>query len=70
MDSYSITEKRDKHVGSIRIGRSGLDWIIACLVELLPVGILANNNFSKGFMRIIKFWSVLVGQIRGYVCGI
>ncbi|KAF3967324.1 hypothetical protein CMV_008669 [Castanea mollissima] len=33
MDSYSITQ--GNHVGSIRVGRSGLDWIIACLVELL-----------------------------------
>ena len=34
MDSYSITEKRGRYRGSIRVGRSGLDWIIACLVEL------------------------------------
>ena len=33
MDSYS-TEKQGKNHGSIRVVRSGLDWIIACLVEL------------------------------------
>ena len=34
MDSCSITEKRGRYQGSIRVGRLGLDWIIACLVEL------------------------------------
>ena len=33
MDSYSITKRWGRYHGSIRVGRSGLDWIIACLVE-------------------------------------
>ena len=40
-DSYSITEKQGRYHGSIRVGRSGLDWIIACLVEL------SHWDFSK-----------------------
>ena len=34
MDAYAITENSGRYHGSIRVGRSGLDWIIACLVEL------------------------------------
>ena len=32
-DSFSITERRGQFHGSIRMGRLGLDWIIACLTE-------------------------------------
>ena len=55
MDSYSIIEKRGKHVGSIRVGRLGLDWIIACLVEL------RRWNFSKQqfFKRLHENYKIL-----------
>nr|POF09045.1 hypothetical protein CFP56_38626 [Quercus suber] len=34
IDSYAIHERRGKFHGSIRVGRLGLDWIIACLADL------------------------------------
>jgi len=60
MDSYSIIEKWGKHVGSIRVGRSGLDWIIACLVEL------CCWDFSKQqiFKRLHENYKILEFSIR------
>ncbi|KAK9986819.1 hypothetical protein SO802_031770 [Lithocarpus litseifolius] len=34
IDFYAIHERRGKFHGSIRVGRLGLDWIIACLAAL------------------------------------
>ena len=55
MDSYSITERWGRYHGSIRVGRSGLDWIIACLVKL------RSWNFSKQhfFKRFHKNYKIL-----------
>ena len=55
MDSYSITERWGRYHGSIRVGRSGLDWIIACLVEL------RSWNFSKQhfFKRFHENYKIL-----------
>ena len=59
MDSYSITEKRGRHHGSIRVGRSGLDWTIACLVELCRWD-FSKKHFFKRFheqYKILEFSS-------------
>ena len=59
MDSYSITEKRGRYHGSIRVGRSGLDWIIACLVELCRWD-FSKQHFFKRFhenYKILEFSS-------------
>ena len=53
MDSYSITEKRGRHHGSIRVGRSGLDWTIACLVELCRWD-FSKKHFFKRFHKQYK----------------
>ena len=55
MDSYSITEKRGRYHGIIRVGRSGLDWILACLVEL------GHWDFSKQhfFKRFHENYKIL-----------
>ena len=53
MDSYSITEKRGRYQGSIRVGRSGLDWIIACLVELGRWD-FSKHHFFKWFHENYK----------------
>ena len=53
MDSYSITEKRGRYQGSIRVGRSGLEWIIACLVELGRWD-FSKNHFFKRFHENYK----------------
>ncbi|KAF3944735.1 hypothetical protein CMV_028819 [Castanea mollissima] len=53
MDSCSITEKRGKHQGSIRVGRLGLDWIIACLVELCQWD-FSKKHFFKWFHKYHK----------------
>ena len=47
MDSYSITEKRGKHHGSIRVGRLGFDWTIACLVELCSWDFCKQHFFKR-----------------------
>ncbi|KAL0002319.1 hypothetical protein SO802_016100 [Lithocarpus litseifolius] len=53
MDSYSIFEKRGRYHGSIRVGRSGLDWIIACLVEL-GCWDFSKQHFFKRFHENYK----------------
>ena len=53
MDSYSITEKQGRYHGSIRVGRSGLDWIIACLVELCRWD-FSKQHFFKRFHENYK----------------
>ena len=55
MDSYSITEKRGKHHGSIRVGRLGLDGIIACLVELCRCD-FSKQHFFKRFHEKYKIF--------------
>ena len=50
MDSYSIIEKQGKHHGSIRVGRLGLDSIIACLVELCCWN-FSKQHFFKQFHK-------------------
>ena len=52
MDSYS-TEKQGKNHGSIRVVRSGLDWIIACLVELCCWD-FSKQHFFKWFHENYK----------------
>nr|POE91495.1 hypothetical protein CFP56_14605 [Quercus suber] len=54
-DSYSITERRGRYHGSIQVGRSGLDWIIACLIEL------RSWDFSKQhfFKRFHEYYKIL-----------
>ena len=66
MDSYSIIEKQGKHHGSIRVGRSGLDSIIACLVEL------CRWNFSKQhfFKRFHENYKILEFSSRSNKGGI
>ena len=59
MDAYSITEKRGRHHGSIRVGRSGLNWTIACLVELCRWD-FSKKHFFKRFheqYKILEFSS-------------
>nr|POF09828.1 hypothetical protein CFP56_63632 [Quercus suber] len=59
MDAYSIIEKRGRHQGSIRVGRSGLDWTIACLVELCRWD-FSKKHFFKRFheqYKILEFSS-------------
>nr|POE64321.1 hypothetical protein CFP56_49863 [Quercus suber] len=53
MDSYSITERRGRYHGSIRVGRSGLDWIIACLIELRSWD-FSKHHFFKQFHENYK----------------
>ena len=53
MDSYSITKKRGRYHGSIWVGRSGLDWIIACLVELCRWD-FSKQHFFKWFHENYK----------------
>ncbi|KAK9997579.1 hypothetical protein SO802_022265 [Lithocarpus litseifolius] len=53
MDSYSIIEKRGRYHGSIRVGRLGLDWIIACLVELCRWD-FSKQQFFKRFHENYK----------------
>ena len=83
MDAYSITEKRGRHHGSIWVGRSGLDWTIACLVELCRWD-FSKKHFFKRFheqYKILEFSSrsnrsgLFVeiseyhnGARRGYLC--
>ena len=55
MDSYSITEKWGKHHGSIRVGRLGSDWIIACLVELCHCD-FSMQHFFKRFHENYKIF--------------
>ena len=53
MDAYAITENRGRYHGSIRVGRSGLDWIIACLVELCHWD-FSKKHFFKRFHEQYK----------------
>ena len=53
MDSYSIIEKRGRYHGSIQVGRLGLDWIIACLVELCHWD-FSKQHFFKRFHENYK----------------
>nr|POF10255.1 hypothetical protein CFP56_49590 [Quercus suber] len=53
MDSYSITERRGRYHGSIRVGRSGLDWIITCLIELRSWD-FSKHHFFKWFHENYK----------------
>nr|POF13417.1 hypothetical protein CFP56_22936 [Quercus suber] len=59
-DSYSITERRGRYHGSIRVGRSGLDWIIACLIEL-------RSWDFKGFHK--GGWAFLERQLCDFFFG-
>nr|POE97245.1 hypothetical protein CFP56_60347 [Quercus suber] len=59
MDAYSIIEKGGRHQGSILVGRSGLDWTIACLVELCQWD-FSKKHFFKWFheqYKILEFSS-------------
>nr|POE98403.1 hypothetical protein CFP56_65581 [Quercus suber] len=53
MDAYSITGKRGRYHGSIRVGRSRLDWTIACLVELCQWD-FSKKHFFKWFHEQYK----------------
>nr|POF06265.1 hypothetical protein CFP56_75259 [Quercus suber] len=52
-DSYSINERRGKFHGSIRVGRLGLDWLIACLTELCRWD-FSKQHFFKRFRENYK----------------
>nr|POF08639.1 hypothetical protein CFP56_39757 [Quercus suber] len=59
MDAYAITENRGRYHSSIRVGRSGLDWTIACLVELCRWD-FSKKHFFKRFherYKILEFSS-------------
>nr|POF25604.1 hypothetical protein CFP56_28102 [Quercus suber] len=59
MDAYAITENRGRYHSSIRVGRSGLDWIIACLAELCRWD-FSKKHFFKRFherYKILEFSS-------------
>ena len=53
MDAYAITENRGRYHGSIRVGRSGLDWIIDCLVKLCHWD-FSKKHFFKRFHEQYK----------------
>ena len=47
VDSYSINERRGKFHGSVRVGWSGLEWIIACLAELCRWDFSKQHSFKS-----------------------
>ena len=63
IDSYAIHEQWGKFHGSIRVGRLGFDWIIACLADLIS-GTFENNTSSNVYARILNFWRLPVDLTR------
>nr|POE94931.1 hypothetical protein CFP56_64998 [Quercus suber] len=66
MDAYAITENRGRYHSSIRVGRLGLDWTIACLVEL------GRWDFSKKhfFKRFRERYKILEFSSRSNKSGL
>ena len=67
VDSYSINERRGKFHGSVWVGWSGLEWIIACLVELCCWDFSKRHSFKSlcGNSKNLEITSFG----RGFVCG-
>lgn len=57
IDFYAIHERRSKYHGFIRVGRLGLDWIFACLVEL-PLWNFSQQHFYKRMQENSKILEI------------